>query len=228
MIKAVMIYGFRNGMQDRLERKLFDQEIPVISHSIQKFGWKARVLESLKIAKDNPDDILIFLDAWDMLMLGTRQELETLSLDEGITFAAQKFCYPHENRKPEYDAIQPKDVGQWRFINSNPMAGLGRNIAAAIEWGWERFPIKYNTNVTHMYFDNIDERFLTDLYLSEARDKFNIKLDTRCQLNQIFLASIEGDLWLDAGKRRVFNVPHETYPVFIHFNGHSNPPEALL
>lgn len=224
MLRGVVVYGHRAGHQDLLEKRFFQERIPLISHSIVDFSWRRRMLESRDIALAYPEDTLIFLDAWDTLFLGSREELEALPLDEGITFAAQKFCWPDHTREAEYDAIQPRDVGPWRFINSNPMVGKGWMIGGAIEWGWQRFPIKTNTNSCEEY--DVDERFLTNLYLSEARERWNIKLDTRCELNQMFLASVPGDLWMENG--RITNLVHKTKPVFVHFNGHTNVPEGLL
>jgi hypothetical protein len=222
MIKVVMVYGQRGGLQDKLEAKLVKERIPVIQHSIVDFSWRRRMLESVKIAWDNPEHLLLFLDAWDVMMLGSRDELEALApeLEDGVTFAAQKTCWPDHTREKEY----PKANSPWRFINSNPMAGLGRNIATALEWGWARWPIKTNTNSVEEY--DVDERFLTNLYLSEGRERFNIKLDTECRLNQTYLASVPGDLWMADG--RITNLIHGTKPIFVHFNGRSEPPEALL
>jgi hypothetical protein len=224
-LMGVVIYSHRSGLQDRLEQRFVEEEIPLLSVTLPKFSWRRRTLLSADIAMRYPEHTLIFLDAWDTMMLGSREELETLPLDEGVTFAAQKFCWPDHTQSSQYDEIQDfETIGPWRFINSNPMAGLGRNIAAAIEWGWERFPIKTNTNSTEEY--DVDERFLANLYLSEAREKFNIKLDNRCELNQMFLASVPHDLWLEDG--RITNLIHRTKPIFVHFNGRSKPPEALL
>lgn len=223
-LMAVVIYSTRGGVQDKLEAKLASEKIPLLSLTIPDFSWRRRTMASMRIAHHYRDNTLIFLDAWDTLMLGTREELEALPLDEGVTFAAQKFCWPDDTQEPQYKAIQPEDVGPWRFINSNPMAGLGSSISEALEWGWGKFPIKTNTNLCEAY--DVDERFLANLYLSEAREKFNIKLDTRCELNQTYLASIPGDLWLE--NDRVTNLIHKTKPIFFHANGRTNIPEELL
>ena len=223
-LMAVVIYSIRGGVQDKLEAKLVSEKIPLLSLTIPDFSWRRRTMASMRIAHHYRDNTLIFLDAWDTLMLGTREELEALPLDEGVTFAAQKFCWPDDTQEPQYKAIQPEDVGPWRFINSNPMAGLGSSISEALEWGWGKFPIKTNTNLCEAY--DVDERFLANLYLSEAREKFNIKLDTHCELNQTYLASIPGDLWLE--NDRVTNLIHKTKPIFFHANGRTNIPEELL
>jgi hypothetical protein len=202
---------------------MLEEKIPLIQHSIVDFSWRRRIIESMVISSMYLNDTLIFLDAWDVMFLGTKKDLLALNLHEGVTFAAQKTCWPDKTREPEYDAIQD-NPGPWRFINSNPMAGLGKNIYSALEYGWLRHPIKTNTNSVEEY--DVDERFLTNLYLSEAREKFNIKLDTRCELNQTYLASVPGDLWYESG--RITNMIHKTKPVFVHFNGRSEPPGILL
>jgi len=223
-LMGVVIYSTRGGLQDRLEAKFASERIPFLSYTIPDFSWRRRTMASMDIASHYPDRTLIFLDAWDVLFLGGRDELKALPLDQGITFAAQKFCWPDAKQQPQYDAIQPEDVGPWRFINSNPMVGLGSTIKECLSWGWERFPIKTNTNLCDEH--DVDERFLANLYLSEARDMFGMKIDTRCELNQTYLASIPKDLWLEDG--RITNKIHNTKPIFVHFNGRTNPPEGLL
>lgn len=74
----------------------------------------------------------------------------------------------------------------------------------------------------------MDERFLTNLYLSEAREKYGIRLDTHCRLNQTFLASVPDELWLDVQDKRITNKIHDTKPVFVHFNGRTRIPDGLL
>jgi len=235
MIRGVLVYGERGGLQDRLEKRFYEERIPLIQHTIVDFSWKRRLEATMEIADFYSQDTLIFLDAWDTMFLGDSMELHGLHLDDGVTFAAQKFCWPDKSREDEYDDIQglcrfkgapviPDGIGPWRFLCSNPMAGLGQRIADALYWGWSRFPMKTNTNSTEEY--DVDERFHTNLYLSEARKMFNIKLDTQCRMNQNFLASVPGDLWLEDG--RITNVIHGTKPVFVHFNGRSEVPEELL
>jgi len=220
---GVVIYSQRGGLQDRLEQRFYEERIPFLSQAIVDFSWKRRIDESIEIALCHPDTFLIFLDAWDTMFLGTRKEIEAISLTDYVTFAAQKYCWPDETRKTEYDAIQ-ENPGPWRYINSNPMAGKGWMIASALLYGRNHFPLAHHTNDVTKY--DVDERLLTSLYLSEARERYNIRLDTNCELNQTFLGSHPGELWLEDG--RVRNTIHNTKPVFVHFNGRTNPPEALL
>jgi len=222
-IMGVVIYSQRGGFQDRLESKFYDERIPFLSKAIIDFSWKRRIDESIDIGLRYPDHFLIFLDAWDTIFLGTRDEIEALDIKDYVTFAAQKYCWPDETRVDEYNAIQ-KNPGPWRYINSNPMAGMGWRIASALSYGRNLFPLKTHTNLCDQY--DVDERLLTSLYLSEARESYNLRLDTRCELNQTFLASHPGELWLENG--RVTNMIHNTRPIFVHFNGRTNPPQELL
>lgn len=225
-IMAVMIYSRRGGVQDRIESKLADEKIPLLQLTDPEFGWKKRVLHTIDIARAHPCTFLIFLDAWDMLMLGTKEELlEIKGITEGITFSAQKFCWPDGSRRAEYDAKQTEAErnSAWRFINSSPMVGMGHNIATALSWGWERFPMQWNTNSCEEYW--VDERFFTDLYL-KAPAEMNIKIDTRCELNQNLLASVPYDLYMHRG--RIYNLKHMTEPIFLHANGRTEIPPGLL
>jgi hypothetical protein len=220
---AVMVYSHKAGFQEQLERQLSEQEISFIGWQDHDFSWRRRLLLSRDIAKDCPGELLIFLDAWDTLLLGTKQEILDLHLEKGITFAAGKLCWPDFSRQEEYEKKDGHVKSPWRYINSNPMAGLGKNIAEAIDWGWKRFPLKEDTKLIQA--QDVCERFLTDLYL-KAGKKFDIKLDTECRLNQLYRKSVPGDLYLQGN--RIVNLVHRTQPIFLHANGRTVVPPELL
>lgn len=222
-IKAVLIYSHRAGFQVQLERQLMMQHIPIIDFVDHEFSWRRRMMMNMEIAAQNPDDLLVFLDAWDTLLLGTRQEIADLRLDKGVTFAAQKLCWPDFSLEGAYAKKNPRERSPWKYINSNPMAGLGKNIYKALDWGWKRFPLKTDTNVMQAY--DVCERFLGQLYL-KAPKKFDLKLDTECRLSQVYRKSLPGDLYLDDD--RIINMIHRTKPVFLHANGRTVVPEELL
>ncbi len=222
---AVLLYSKRGGVLNQLELQFQREEIPVLSLTIPKFGWKARLLAWMDISSRYPDEFLMFIDPWDTLFLGTKEELLGLRhiWEHGVTFAAEKHCWPDKSRAPEYDAFQT-DPGPWRYLNSAPLVGWGKDIFEAINYGWERFPLATNTNIVEAY--DVDERFLTNLYLSEAREKYNIKIDNRCELNQIFLDSWPDQLYLHGG--RIYNCVWGTKPIFFHANGKTQIPPDLV
>ena len=214
MIKAVLVYSHALGFQDILLEQLDRGGVETLRRVVVPFSWKQKVLCVRDLATKHPDDVLIVLDTWDTSFLGTKQELLDLHLEEGITFAATGLCWP----KPELESFYPPSDSPWRFLNSTPMAGLGRNIKAAIDWGWNRFPIKGDTTRLWDSNDDIDMRFWTDLYL-QGRDLFEIKLDTECRLAQTMCGLRDGQLFLDGPRKRAVNCVHGTEPIFLHANG---------
>ena len=222
-IKAVLIYSYRAGFQNQLEHQLMMQHIPIIDFVDPDFSWRRRMMMNMEIAAQNPDDLLVFLDAWDTLLLGTRQEIADLRLDKGVTFAAQKLCWPDFSLEGAYSKKSPRERSPWKYINSNPMAGLGKNVFKALDWGWKRFPLKTDTNL--MSEPDVCEKFLAQLYL-KAPKKFDLKLDTECRLSQVFRKSLPGDLYLDDD--RIINMVHRTKPIFLHANGRTVVPEELI
>ena len=222
-VKAVLIYSHIAGHQKQLEHQLMMQGIPIIDFVDPDFSWRRRMMMNMEIAAQNPEDLLLFLDAWDTLLLGTREEIFNLRLDKGVTFAAQKLCWPDFSLEGAYKKKNPREGSPWRYINSNPMAGLGKNVYRALDWGWKRFPLK--TDTVMMQAEDVCERFLAKLYLRAPR-RFGLKLDTECRMSQVYRKSLPGDLYLDGD--RIINMIHRTKPIFLHANGRTIVPEELL
>ena len=223
-VKAVLIYSHKAGFQRQLESELKEAGIDLIGDEMFDFSWRRRMIRNKEIAKEFPDDLLIFLDAWDTLLLGTKQEILDLNLHEGVTFAAGKICWPDRDRESDYKRRNPYEKSPWRYINSNPMAGLGKNIYRAINWGWKKFPLKEDTVLIQAH--DVCERFLTELYF-KAPGRFGLKLDTECRLAQLYRKSLPGDLYLTDDKR-IVNMFHRTKPIFLHANGRTIVPDELI
>jgi hypothetical protein len=171
---------------------------------------------TMKIAANNLDDLLIFPDSWDTFFLGTKKEILDLGLEDAITLPVGKLCWPDPLRAKEY----PETNSEWKYINSNPLIGVGLRLAKALEWGWSRFPLREDQAYV------FEERFLTDLYFSRARKRFNIKLDTECRVTQLYEQSKPNELLLHDG--RIINMYHRTRPIFLHANGKVVVPEELI
>lgn len=212
---AVCIYSHKSGLQETLEAQLAAQGIEYLPVVEPSFSWKSRALRTLEVAKAHPDRLLLFLDAWDTIMLGTKAELMNLGLERGITFAASRLCWPDEKRYVDYNNRQAFQLmSPWRYLNSNPMTGLGSSIASAMEYGWQRWPIVGDSADTRVADGDVCERFYTHLYLDTD---FDISLDTECRVSQIFLCSTPGDLAV--ANRRIYNTRTHSWPIFLHANG---------
>ena len=212
---VVYVYSYSAGYQPDLEKQLDKAKVDRLPVQIDNFSWRTRALKTMDVAREHIDRVLIFVDAWDTLFLGSKEELMALRLDDGITLAASKVCWPDVDRYTDYNKKQAfQTISAWRYVNSNPMAGLGRNIAEAMEWCWERWPIKGDSCDVKTADGEVCERFFTHAYLDSP---FKIKVDTMCRLNQIWLCSTPGDLYLSGN--RIYNCMTGSSPVFLHMNG---------
>ena len=218
---VVYIYG-REGSPGLYQQELSDQldraDIRKLGVELPKFSWRLRILKTLEIARQYPDETLIFVDAWDTLFLGTQAEVQTFPYDDAITFAAGKVAYPDPLYAEYALKTQNEFTTPWRYLNSNPMAGRGKLIADAIQWGLDKgYGLPDDNADTQDKAGNVCERFYTKLYLESP---FKVRLDGKCELAQIFLCSTPGDIELVAvGSRRIRNPRTESAPLFLHMNG---------
>lgn len=222
---VVTICDRKGGYQDELERRLAEESLDYLCVFIEPFSWRLRALKTLEIAREYPDRPLVFVDAWDTLLLGSKKELVAwFECHEGVMLAASKKCWPDVERYLDYNVKQAgQPMSAWRYVNSNPMAGLGRNIAAAMEWTWERDPVVGDSADTREPDGNVCERFYTTMYLESP---FAVEVDSRCVLNQIFLCSTPGDLFV--AERRIHNLKTGSRPIWLHLNGRIQFPLELL
>jgi hypothetical protein len=189
------------------------------------FTWRNRILKTMEIAAEHPHSTLFFIDAWDTLFLGEKWELEAGPWSDGITFAAQKRCWPDPLEMAWNVWWENKVSTRWRYLNSNPMVGKGSLIAEALDWGWRRFPLQGNASTTTDASGDVCERFFTQLAF-RAPKEFGIRLDTQCALSHVTSESVPGELALGVG--RVINTVTNTQPVFLHLNGKMQFDVSLL
>ena len=215
-----MLWSHRKGHLSILEKQLERGGIEYVSEEVENFSWRTQQLHLLNVAKRYSDDLLISLGAWDTVFLGTMEEIEALSLRGHITLGAQKYCWPDSSRQWGYERKNPNEKSPWRYVNTGPIAGLGKDISEAIEWGWERFPIIGDS--IHVMAES-DMQFWSNLYLS---DEFDIRLDTECRLNQMANMSKVGELYVSGS--RIVNSVHNTAPIFFHANNKSPIPVELV
>lgn len=219
---AVLIYSQRFGYLPLLEWQLKQADIDQKHIVDPEFSWRRRVLHTRDVARQYPEELLLFPDAWDTVMLGTRDEIYELGLDGEVMVAGAKNCWP-DDRIMDYAAKQNGITSPWRYVNSNPLFGLGKDIADAIDWGWERFPLMDDTKEITPKSGEVDERFWTSLYLDSPCP---VAIDTDCRLSQSFISTIPGELREKDG--RIHNEITGSKPVFLHLNGNHLLPEGLI
>ena len=212
----VAICDRKAGYQGELEKRINEEELDYLCVILPKFSWRARILKTMEVAKEYPNRPLVFVDAWDTLLLGTKVELiDWFETHPGVMLAASKVCWPDEGKYGDYNVKQRgKALSEWRYVNSNPMAGLGKDIAAAMEWTWDKYPLEGDSADTREPSGNVCERYYTHMYLDSP---FSVYVDHACNLNQIFLCSTPGDLAVEKG--RIRNLRTGGLPIWFHLNG---------
>jgi GR25 family glycosyltransferase involved in LPS biosynthesis len=164
-----------------------------------KFGMKLG-LPLEYISKLDPNDIVLFTDAWDVVYINNEEEIikRYLEFNKPIVFGAELFSWPDENRSVEYTDTQDK---YFKYLNSGLYIGKAGDL--------KRFLENYKGGE-----DIDDQRFWVDLYLKH-RDK--IALDTE---NRLFLNTSGTDKKDFDFENDVFTFKKTTsHPLILHANG---------
>lgn len=223
---VVLIYGHKSGYQTYLEQQLQHAGIERHDVVLSDFSWRRQLLATHAVASRFPDRLQLVIDAWDQVLLGTKEDLiehAQSALLGHVTLAGAKNCWP-DDRRADFLQRRGSEASPWQYINNSPLAGLGRDIAKAIEWGLLRFPMQTDSASVAEPSGDVPERFWTRLFLEGPAD-LGMRIDTQCELNQIHLGVVEGDLMIRHG--RVFNNVTGTWPIFLHLNGGGRLPYGL-
>jgi hypothetical protein len=192
-----------DGMLTENLRRLSSEGITVNLESIggQAFGIGFKINLIRRLAKQFSDyEFLILSDGWDVMFYGTKQELMERIPRDRVLWAAEKNCWPYA----ELEKVIP-DRGPWRFANGGLLAGTPQNFLSMC-----------NLIEAHPRYDpqHIDQGFM-DLLLAEGADFFAID-----SMTHLFFCLFKGYDELQFHQGRPFNALHETWPLFIHANGH--------
>lgn len=162
-----------------------------------------------KIESFNDDDIIIFIDAFDVLISGYTNEIieKFKSYNCDILVSTELNCYPPAF-KNDIDKIIPNNIKN-KYINAGGYMGYVKNIKSFLEW-------KTINEIEHICQIGGDQTYIIK-YFIENYNKVNIKLDTESLIFQ----SMHLISWKEIDFRggRVYNNILNTYPCFVHFNG---------
>ena len=216
-MRIVTISDKHFGVQNRLESQLESACIPYLHFSIPQFTWRKKLLAELEIAKAFPGTVLIYVDPWDVQLQAEAQDLLNLR-SEGFfdrpVFPADCGCWPDEEKSPLFPPTQTA----WRYINGGAPSGLGRDIAAAIEYGLSKYGPPGNTADLFEPFGT-DQRFYTSLFLDyHKQGKGRLDSDTRLQMA---LCGAYPRKDYDTPGDKIVNVVSGYAPIFVHANGTS-------
>jgi len=215
MIRVCALSNRLNGPDlDRyiaLEKSLIRKGMTFF-HYMESLPWRwLRTVEwELELVTAHPNDHFIFVDTFDYLFVGERDEVAKILLQQDILFScdAGDKPYPTTILPSSYDERQPWDdvppwQSKWRWINGVGPCGKGKAIYEAIRYGQIHFKVSDSET---------DQTFWTHVYL----DGFGVA-DTTCKLTQTLLYAEEGDLGIKDG--RFHNFVTHSNPQFIHALG---------
>jgi hypothetical protein len=223
---VVLIYSHKAGYQTYLEHQLKEAGIERFDMPLKSFSWLSQLIATREAGLLFPDRLLLVIDSWDQVLLGTKKELQQHAKDAlvgHVTLAGAKNCWP-DDRRADYFAKRGPEASPWQYINNSPLAGLGKDIAKAIEWGMERFPIKGDSALVSEPTGEVPERFWTRLFL-DGPSELGLRIDTKCELNQIHIGIGTNEVVIK--KRRLYNTVTKSWPIFLHLNGGATLPFGI-
>lgn len=170
----------------------------IITHEWRGFGDK--ILKTYEYLKANPYITHFFYsDSYDSIVTKSMQDaLIDIKYYDCILMSAERGCYPH----PEKEKLYPKHDSPFHFVNGG---------------GWfcnsEVFKKAVETNP--LTVDTVDQVWFTDLFLNHPE---YVKLDYGCKIFQTVAFCPDSDFIIN---NKVYNTVTNSYPAFIHGNGHT-------
>jgi hypothetical protein len=160
-----------------------------------------------------PNDIIAFVDSYDVLMTCSAEELiqKFLSFGSEIVLGAERSCFPSPYQ-PLVDEIIPSSAGLYRYVNGGGYIGYQRSLLSML------------TSVSDEEREAVcrsgdDQAFLLEYFIKHARNTSLVSVDTRATLFQ----NMYGEGWgtLELHGRRPFNLITQQQTCFLHFSGRS-------
>jgi hypothetical protein len=171
----------------------------------QNFGVKLReVSDFLKGPFLDPDDIVLFTDAYDVVYCGTQREITQRyeKFNKPIIFGCEKQCNPDPKRASEYKFTDT----EFPYLNSGMFIGK--------VWALRKCILEYKYNDK-----DDDQRFWTTRFF-ENPDL--IGLDYK---NELFLNTVDMDeRFFILDKEENIAVYKGATPIFVHVNGPDKKP----
>lgn len=160
-------------------------------------------LEALSVCVFDDQEIICFVDGYDVMQFGGLDELEQkfLSFKADLVFGAETFCWP----SPWMYTLFPKVDTKYKYPNSGMYIGRWWAIKKFLEW--DTYRLTYD-----------DQGYAHDFFL---RQTCGVKcvLDYNCLMfqNCVFVPLTDFEYYKD----RVVNKVKGTRPCFFHFSGKS-------
>jgi hypothetical protein len=159
-------------------------------------------LEALRECDFTVDEIICFVDGYDVMQFGDLDEIETKfkMFNADLVVGSEIFCWP----SPWMAHLFPEVPTKYRFPNSGMYMGKWWAIKKMLDWD------KYR-----LTFD--DQGYFHDFYLRQ--NEIKVVQDHDCILFQNCVFAPWSDFGYDGP--RVTNLIKGTKPCFLHFSGKS-------
>jgi hypothetical protein len=190
---------------------LCDYKINYIIPSIWN-GFQDKLLYVRDAIKDIPaDDIICFIDAYDVIAYGSEEELVSKFKEHNCDFliSCEANCYPGEF-KERHPILNTKTV--YKYINSGTYIGYQFAVYDFLTW---KSVDKIEQDCKH----GTDQYYLMCYFLENYKTK-RIMLDYDQTIFQVMYGISWHDFEIVDG--RVYNTILKTVPCFLHFNGDAN------
>lgn len=209
-LAVVTIISKDNGMLQMLSKQLreakidfFVEVVPWPEENMLSFcaaenriTLMEKIVEKLYEYKN-----IIFIDGWDTLFFGTKEELISKIPKNIVLMSAEKVCYPNVSLMEDI----PDGGTPWRYANGGGIAGTPANLIKFFK------ECKDNFNLMHL---GLDQELYNEILALNKNVKFILDHNT-----QVFYNMIEDEGELINYNYRPLNKETDQLPNFIHFNG---------
>jgi hypothetical protein len=175
-------------------------------------GYFDKIYFALEKIKELPkDDIVCFIDGFDVVSVGGLEEIKQKFLDYNcdLLLSSEMNCWP-----PCYKDAFPikKDCPtQFKYINTGGIIGY---VHALLDlWQWK--PID---EIKAVCARLSDQGYCYEYYAAN-HDKKNIKIDSMCNIFLSMYGYDWNEFYIQNG--RIFNTVLKNSPCVLHFNGNS-------
>lgn len=204
---------------DQLFKSVGSHEILVLGQQRGEYTGlsdKPRILYNA--IKNNliKEDIIFFVDAWDVVFASSLDEVyeKFKTFRCPIVIGAEKNCFP-PNFKKEYDKLP--SFSSYKYLNSGVIIGYKDAIMEVLEaMDAPNLPQDYRNNITQTNYHFNDQAYYMDLFL---RQPVEMRLDYTCFIAQNLQDVTEDELGFS--EHRIINNETKSYPSIFHWNGSS-------
>lgn len=182
-----------------------------LKRSLEKFGWDyeicgteyhqfgSKMVNAYSYAKTTDCTHLFIVDAYDVVVLGTMQEVLSYVKRDSLLWNSEKNAWPYE----QWAYLYPPCKSEWKYLNG----GMSFVSVADFIAMFEENPIQHTDN---------DQVVLAKTFLTRGNE-YGMRLDTNCDVFQTFCSTSWDEFTIV--DNRVINNKTGTKPIFCHFNG---------